>query len=67
MAFQFKATGKYGQTDIEEIDIAAGDAEAQSDTISINVDVTNMAKGEALQLVDKIRDRIHAAPWPPLA
>ena len=67
MAFQFKATGKYGQTDIEEIDIAAGDAEAQSDTISVNVDADTMSKGEALQLIDKIRDRIHAAPWPPLA
>lgn len=67
MAFTFTATGSFGGNDIEDIAIASGSSEAQSDTISINMDVTNMGKAEALQLLDKMRDRIHAAPWPPLS
>ena len=66
MAFQAKFTGQRGETGIEDIAVAAGAAEAQSDTISINIDATNISKGEALMLIDKIRDAVHAAPWPPL-
>ncbi|RIV87500.1 hypothetical protein [Aurantiacibacter zhengii] len=65
--FQFKTTGSFGGNDIEDIAIEAGDEEAQSDTISINMDITNMGKAEALHLLGKMVDRIHAAPWPPLA
>ncbi|OYX62736.1 MAG: hypothetical protein B7Y88_13870 [Sphingomonadales bacterium 32-64-17] len=67
MAFTAKFTGKYGDTDNGEIAVAAGSAEAQSDTISLNIDATNMSKGEALQLIEKIRDEVHNSPWPPLA
>lgn len=66
MAFQAKFTGQYGKKDKGEIAIGAGDAEAQSDTISVNIDQTAMGKAEALHLIDKIRDAIHAAQWPPL-
>lgn len=65
MAWQAKFTGKRGKTGIEDIVIAAGAAEAQSDTISVNIDATNITKGEALMLLSKISDRIHAADWPP--
>jgi hypothetical protein len=65
MAFTAKFTGKRGKVEIADIAITAGSAEAQSDTVSINIDVTNISKGESLQLIDKIRDRIHAASWPP--
>jgi dihydroorotate dehydrogenase len=65
MAFTAKWTGKYGEVEIADIAITAGSAEAQSDTISVNIDATNMSKGEALQLLSKISDAIHAAKWPP--
>lgn len=67
MAFQFKATAAFGGNDIEDITIAEGDEEAQSDTISVNADITNMGKAEFLHLLQKTYDAIHAAPWPPLA
>lgn len=65
MAFTAKFTGKRGKVEIADIAIGAGTEEAQNDTISINIDIDTMSKGEALQLIDKIRDAIHAAPWPP--
>lgn len=66
MAWQAKFTGKRGKTEIADIVIAAGAAEAQSDTISVNIDATNISQGEALMLLSKIADRIQAATWPPL-
>jgi hypothetical protein len=63
---QAKFTGKRGKTGIEDIVISAGSAEAQSDTISVNIDYTNITKGEVLLLLSKIRDAIHNAPFPPL-
>jgi len=65
MAFTAKFTGKLGKTDSADIAPAAGSAEAQSDTISVNIDATNMSKGDALLLLSKISDAIHASPWPP--
>jgi hypothetical protein len=65
MAFTAKFIGQRGKTETADVAIAAGSAEAQSDTISVNIDATNISKGEALQLLSKISDAIHAAPWPP--
>lgn len=64
---EFKFTGKYGQKGPGEIAVAAGTAEAQSDTVSINLDVTNMGHGEAIALIDAIRAEVLTAPWPPIA
>lgn len=66
MAFQAKFTAPRGQAELKDVVLGAGDAEAQSDTISINMDVTAMGKAEALHLIDRIRNKIHASPWPPL-
>lgn len=63
----WKYTGKYGLNAGSTVAVGAGDAEAQSDTISINMDVTNMSRGEALHVIDKIRDGIISKPWPPIA
>lgn len=62
---EFKYTASYGATDRKDITIAAGDAEAQSDTISINIDVTNMSRGEVVHVVNKITAAILAEAWPP--
>jgi len=66
MAWQAKFTAARGKVQLKDIAIAAGAAEAQSDTISINIDATKLTKGEALILIDNIKAKIHAAKWPPL-
>ena len=64
---QFKYTGQYGALDRGEIDISAGDAEAQSDTVSINIDVDKMGRAEVVHAIEKIKAKVLAEPWPPLA
>lgn len=66
MPFPAKYTIKRGQVDLKDVVIAAGAAEAQSDTISVNLDITNMSKGEAMNQLDEIKQKIFNAPWPPL-
>jgi hypothetical protein len=65
MAWTAKWTIKRGKPRVEEVALAAGSSEAQSDTLSINLDITNMTKGEALLLIDSARQKIFASPWPP--
>lgn len=66
MAWQAKFTAARGQAELKDVTLAAGSAEAQSETISVNIDVTAMGKAEALQLLSRIVNKIHASPWPPL-
>lgn len=67
MAFQAKFTAAYGRGDLEDVALAAGANEAQSDTISVNMDITNMGRAEALQKLQQIVAKIHAEAWPPVA
>lgn len=61
-----KFTIKRGQTDLKDVTVAAGSAEAQSDTISVNIDYTNASRGELLLMLEKISHKIQAGLWPPL-
>lgn len=63
---QVKFTMQRGKTALKDVAVAAGTAEAQSDTMSLNVDYTNMRKGDVLIQLDAIRQKIHAGKWPPL-
>lgn len=63
---QAKFTVQLGKVDLKDVVVAAGSAEAQSETISLNVDYTNMSRGQVLLLLDEISQRIHAGLWPPL-
>ncbi len=65
MAFTAKLTIQRGKVDLKDVAVAAGSSEVQSDTISVNIDATNLTKGEALTMLDKVRHKIHASPWPP--
>lgn len=65
MAFTASFTIQRGKNRIQDVAIGAGSAESQSDTISINIDATNLSKGEALLMIDSARDAIHAGTWPP--
>lgn len=62
-----KWTVQRGKVNLADVAVAAGSAEAQNETISLNVDYNTISKGEVLILMDAIKARIHAGPWPPLA
>jgi len=66
MAAQYKFTAQRGKVALKDVAVAAGSAEVQSDTISINIDVTKLTKGETLILIDKIKEKIFAGKWPPI-
>lgn len=61
-----KFTVQRGKPDLKDVTIGAGAGEAQSDTVSLNIDYTALTKGEALLMVDNIKAKIAASPWPPL-
>jgi hypothetical protein len=44
--------------------VSAGTAEAQTDTISLNIDTTKLTKGEALAMIEGIKQKIEAIHWP---
>jgi hypothetical protein len=59
-------TIQLGRVDLRDVTVATGSAEAQSETMSLNIDYTNMARGQVLLLLQEISARIHSGPWPPL-
>lgn len=61
-----KFTVQRGKVDLKDVAVAAGSAEAQSDTISLNIDYTNISRGEILHLIQEIEQKILTGPWPPL-
>ena len=50
----------------KDVTVAAGAAEAQSDTMSLNIDVTKMTKGEAILMLNLLEQQIQRAAWPQL-
>ena len=61
-----KLTVQRGGRDEKSVVIAAGAAEAQSDTMSLNIDYTNIRRGEALMMIEAIKMRISgSSTWPP--
>lgn len=61
-----KFTVQRGKNELKDVIVAAGSAEAQSDTISLNIDYTNATRGELLLMLEKIEQKILTGPWPPL-
>lgn len=62
---QAKFTVQRGKPNPKDVAVVAGAAETQSDTMSLNVDYTKITKGDALVMIDGIRQKIHAGKWPP--
>lgn len=60
-----KFTVQRGKVELKDVALSAGSAEAQSDTLSVNIDFTNMTKGEAMTLLDEVKQKIFSLPWPP--
>lgn len=66
----YKFTVKRGALNRKDVAVAAGDAEAQGETLSVNIDVTNatsLGKRDALDMLDAVKAKILSSPWPPLA
>jgi hypothetical protein len=61
-----KLTKQRGKNNLKDVTVAAGSAEAQSDTISVNIDFTKMTKGDVLGELDLIRQKVFASRWPML-
>lgn len=61
-----KFTAKRQDRTPKDVVVAAGSAEAQSDTISVNIDYTNMKKGDVLIQLEYIQQKIASGKWPPL-
>lgn len=62
-----KLTVQRGKSDMKGVTIAAGSAEAQTETMSLNIDYTTLKKGEALMMLEAIKNRIAGSrTWPPL-
>lgn len=53
-----KLTVKRGQTRLQDVVVAAGSGEAQSDTISVNIDYTAIKKREVVAMLDAIKAKI---------
>jgi hypothetical protein len=67
MAHQVKLTIQRGSGfSLKGVTVVAGVPEAQSDTISMNIDSTNVSKGEALSMIEGIKQKIQASKWPML-
>ena len=59
-----KLTTQRGKNALKDVIVAAGSAEAQTDTISLNVDFTKMTKGDVLLQLENFRQKIFASKWP---
>lgn len=62
----FKYTAKRGSPAEKDVIIAAGSAEAQTETISLNIDRTAATKGDVLMMLEAITKKIMKEKWPPL-
>jgi hypothetical protein len=67
MAGQFKYTIKRGQR-AQDVTIAAGSAVSGGggDAVELNVDFTNMKRGELDVLIEHLRNAMRQAKFPPL-
>lgn len=61
-----KLTVARGKTQLKDVAVVAGVAEAQSDTMSLNIDHTKLTKGDALNQIDALKQKIFASKWPML-
>lgn len=48
----------------KDIALAAGSGEAQSDTMSLNIDSTKLTKGEAMLMLEAVIQHISKNKWP---
>jgi hypothetical protein len=61
---QVKLTVTRGKPHIKDIAVAVGTPIAGSDAMELNIDQTKISKGDALTMIDNLRAKIYASPWP---
>lgn len=61
---QVKLTVTRGKPNIKDITVAAGTAITGSDAMELNIDQTKLSKGDAIVMLDNLRAKIFASPWP---
>ena len=61
---QVKLTIARGKNNLKDVAVAAGTAEAQSDTMSLNIDYAKITKGDALLMIEALKNKIFASKWP---
>lgn len=59
-----KLTIQRGKRELKDVVLTAGAAEAQSDTMSLNIDSTKITKGDALIMIEQFKAFIFAGKWP---
>lgn len=65
----YKFTVQRGKLSGQNVAVASGTAEAQGETLSVNIDVTNatsLGRRDVLHMLDAVRDKVLSGPWPPL-
>ena len=62
----YKLTMQRGKPERKNVAIAAGTAEAQTNTLSVNIDSTGLRKVDVLIMLAAVEQQIIASPWPPL-
>lgn len=61
---QVKLSVQRGKVALKDVSVGAGTAIAGSEAMELNIDHTRMSKGDALVLIDALRAKIFASPWP---
>lgn len=59
-----KLTVQRGKVQSKDVAVTAGTAEAQTDTISLNIDYTNARKGDIVLLIEALQQRVLGSRWP---
>lgn len=61
---QVKLTTVRGKPALKDVVVTAGTPITGSDAMELNVDVTRASKGDVLLMIEAIRQKIVASPWP---
>ena len=63
-ATQAKLTVALGGNNLKDVAVAAGTTIAGGDAMELNIDQLKMTKGDAINMLDKLRDKLVASKWP---
>lgn len=63
---QYKLTIQRGKVDLKDVVVAAGVAEAQSDTMSLNIDSANLTRQDIIVMLAEVQQKVFSGLWPPL-
>lgn len=64
MATQNKLTVSLGGYRLQDVTVGAGTTTTDGDTLELNIDQNKMTKGDCLQLLDKLRQKVFNSKWP---